>query len=116
MRLVFLLLFAALFAYAVSVWELSPLVIAVYGAASIICFVVYALDKAAAKAHRWRTSENTLLLLALACGWPGGMLAQVLLRHKTNKASFAGQFWLVALFNVGLFALLTSPYSLASLR
>lgn len=116
MRFAFLLLFAALFAYAVRAWELSPLVMAVYGVASIICFIVYALDKAAATAHRWRTSENTLLLLALACGWPGAMLAQVLLRHKTNKASFATQFWLVVLLNVGVFALLSSPYSIASWR
>ena len=113
MRFVFLLLFAALFAYAAIAWELSPLVMAIYVLASVICFIVYALDKAAAKAHRWRTSENTLLLLALACGWPGGMLAQVLLRHKTNKASFATQFWLVSLFNAGVFAYLSSPFSMA---
>ncbi|MES2902320.1 MAG: DUF1294 domain-containing protein [Pseudomonadota bacterium] len=110
MRVAFLLLFAALFAYALTAWQLSPAVVLAYAVASIVCFIVYAYDKAAAKAHRWRTSENTLLLLALACGWPGGMLAQQLLRHKTNKASFATQFWLVVLFNVGVFALLTSPY------
>ncbi len=110
MRYVFLLMFTTLLAYAATAWNLSPLVLAVYGVASVACFIVYALDKAAARAHRWRTSENTLLLLALACGWPGAMLAQQWLRHKTNKASFAVQFWMVVWLNAGLFTVLASPY------
>lgn len=109
MRYVVLLGFAALVAAAIHLWNAPALLIAsVYGAGSLISFVVYARDKAAAKAGRWRTPESTLLVLALACGWPGAMLAQQWLRHKTNKPGFSAQFWLIVLFNVGVFAWLTA--------
>jgi uncharacterized membrane protein YsdA (DUF1294 family) len=72
-----------------SVWWLA----AVYGVASIICFIAYAVDKSAAIHKRRRTPERTLLLLGLACGWPGGWLAQRWLRHKTVKPSFRIAYW-----------------------
>jgi uncharacterized membrane protein YsdA (DUF1294 family) len=65
-----------------------------YLLASIVCFIAYALDKAAARAGARRTPERTLLLLGLAGGWPGAVLAQQWLRHKTRKQSFLGLFWL----------------------
>ena len=63
---------------------------ACYAGASVLCFIAYARDKAAARAGRWRTPERTLLLLGLAGGWPGAMLAQRWLRHKSNKSNKAG--------------------------
>lgn len=71
-----------------------------YVGASLICFALYARDKAAARAGRQRTPESTLLWLGLACGWPGGVLAQRYLRHKTNKASFQWRFWLTVVANL----------------
>jgi len=41
-----------------------------------------------------------LLLLGLCCGWPGGLLAQQTLRHKTVKTSFQIAFWCSAAVNV----------------
>ncbi|MBX3628123.1 MAG: DUF1294 domain-containing protein [Rhizobacter sp.] len=70
---------------------------------SIICLLAYSFDKAAAEAGRWRTSEQSLLLLGLAGGWPGGLVAQQLLRHKSSKASFRAAFWGTAAVNVGAF-------------
>ncbi|MES3025691.1 MAG: DUF1294 domain-containing protein [Pseudomonadota bacterium] len=91
---------------------LSHLVGALYGAMSVFCFVAYARDKAAAKAGARRTSENTLLLLGLGCGWPGAVLAQQWLRHKTSKASFRLQFFATVGVNLGVFiALATLPAS-----
>ncbi len=72
----------------------------VYGVASVVCFIVYAVDKSAAVEHRRRISERTLLLAGLACGWPGGLLAQRWLRHKTAKTSFQIAFWCCAVVNV----------------
>ena len=111
MRYVSILLFACLYAFAMISWSTPPLVGAAYLLASAACFVVYAIDKSAARAGRWRTSETTLLLMGLACGWPGAALAQQWLRHKSSKASFRARFWASVGVNAGAFAYLASPLS-----
>jgi uncharacterized membrane protein YsdA (DUF1294 family) len=70
---------------------------------SFVTLVAYALDKSAAVAGRWRVSEQSLLLLGLAGGWPGGLVAQQLLRHKSNKTSFRHAFWGTVVVNVTAF-------------
>lgn len=60
---------------------------------SVFTFGLYALDKSAARAGNWRTSEATLLFAGLLGGWPGAVMAQHWLRHKTVKTSFRVQFW-----------------------
>lgn len=112
MRYASILLFAALFGFAMSAWNLSPMVGAAYLVASATCFVMYAIDQSAARAGRWRTSESTLLLMGLACGWPGAVLAQQWLRHKSGKPSFRTLFWATVALNVGAFAYLASPLPL----
>jgi uncharacterized membrane protein YsdA (DUF1294 family)/cold shock CspA family protein len=80
----------------------APLFIfALYIVMSAITFGVYALDKLAARAGRWRTPEKTLHLLALFGGWPGALLAQTFLRHKSTKFSFRWVFWLTLCLNMG---------------
>jgi uncharacterized membrane protein YsdA (DUF1294 family) len=111
MRYGSILLFAGLYAFAMVNWGTPQVVGAVYLAASAACFVVYAFDKSAARAGRWRTSENTLLLMGLACGWPGAVLAQQWLRHKSSKPSFRARFWVTVGLNVGGFVYLASPLS-----
>ncbi len=111
MRILALVVFAVIFAAAVHLWSVSPLVGLIYLAGSMACYTMYAIDKAAAKAGRWRTSENTLLLLGLACGWPGAILAQKMLRHKSNKHSFKSRFWLTVMVNIAAFVYLASPMS-----
>jgi uncharacterized membrane protein YsdA (DUF1294 family) len=74
-----------------------------YLVASAVCFAAYAGDKSAARAQARRTPETTLLMLGLACGWPGGLLAQQWLRHKTVKQPFRAQFWVTVVINVGAF-------------
>ena len=66
---------------------------------SLITFVVYAIDKATAQKGRWRTPEAHLHLLALLGGWPGAMIAQQALRHKSKKISFRLVYWITILFN-----------------
>ena len=79
-----------------------------YGVASVACFIAYAIDKSAAIHQRRRISERTLLLLGLCCGWPGGLLAQHWLHHKSSKTRFLIQFWLSVLLNVAAVAALTA--------
>ena len=83
---------------------LLPWVAVLYGAASAACFIAYAVDKRAAMRGARRTPERTLLLLGLACGWPGGWAAQRWLRHKSSKTSFRLKFWLCAALNVAALA------------
>jgi uncharacterized membrane protein YsdA (DUF1294 family)/cold shock CspA family protein len=88
-------------------------VAALYAGASVACFIAYALDKSAAQRGSWRTAESTLLMLGLVGGWPGAIVAQQTLRHKTSKASFRSAFWGSVLINVAAFVLLHSPLAAA---
>ncbi|GAB3124973.1 DUF1294 domain-containing protein [Leifsonia psychrotolerans] len=90
-------------------WPIPLWVATLYVGASILCFIVYAVDKSAARAGRWRISETTLLLLGLLGGWPGAIVAQQTLRHKTKKASFRKAFWTTVVANVAVFVVLATP-------
>jgi len=80
-----------------------------YLAISLFTFILYAVDKSAAKKGAWRTQESTLHLFSLAGGWPGAMIAQKTLRHKSIKQPFRAVFWVTVLLNMGvLFWLHTS--------
>jgi uncharacterized membrane protein YsdA (DUF1294 family) len=100
-----LLIFVAGYAAATLWWHLPAAVGLVYLVASIACFAAYAIDKSAARAKTRRTPERTLLLLGLAGGWPGGVLAQQWLRHKSAKTSFRVKFWATVALNAGAFVL-----------
>lgn len=91
-------------------WRIPSWVAGLYLVASVVCFVFYAVDKSAAVAGRWRISEGTLILLGLAGGWPGAIVAQQILRHKSNKASFRSTFWGSVVLNVVGFITLSSPF------
>jgi len=72
---------------------------------SSMSYLVYSHDKSVAGKVRWdRIPENTLHLLDLLGGWPGGLVAQQALRHKTVKASFQLGFWVSVVFNLALYA------------
>jgi len=75
---------------------------ALYWIVSVVTFVAYGLDKSAARAGCWRTAESTLQGLALIGGWPGALLAQQWLRHKSRKPRFLVLFWWLAWLNVAV--------------
>lgn len=104
-----LLLFAAAYAFATFMWGLPLMVGVAYLALSLGCFVAYAIDKSAARHGQWRTPESTLLLLGLVGGWPGAVLAQQWLRHKTSKTAFQWKFYLTVVLNLGLFLHFSRP-------
>lgn len=81
-------------------------VAAVYLAASSAAFAAYAWDKHAARNDRKRVAERTLHLLALIGGWPGALLAQRVLRHKTRKKPFRALCLATVLANCLLLAAL----------
>lgn len=102
-------LFAAYYLGVHLLWPLPPAVWGAYMAMSLATFIVYWGDKRAARRGQWRVPERTLHGLALACGWPGALLARQSLRHKSGKRSFARMFWLTVVANVALFTVLATP-------
>ena len=101
--------FALLYLAVTLFWRVPHWVAGLYLAASVVCFMTYAADKSAAVAGRSRVSENTLIFLGLAGGWPGAIVAQQVLRHKSNKAEFRAAFWGSVVLNVVAFVGLNTP-------
>jgi uncharacterized membrane protein YsdA (DUF1294 family)/cold shock CspA family protein len=102
--------FLVVFGVVTFVWNPSPVWMAVYLGMSVITFAVYAWDKSAAQQNRGRTPESTLHTLALAGGWPGALLAQQYLRHKSAKAEFRQVFWATVVLNVVGFVAVSSGW------
>lgn len=90
-------------------WKLPLLVGAAYIGMSVICAGFYWHDKNAARSGEWRTSEGTLIALGMLCGWPGAIVAQQLLRHKTTKPSFRVMHWFSVGLNLGFLLLVGTP-------
>lgn len=80
-----------------------------YSAMSTATFIVYWMDKRAAARGDWRVAEGTLHGLSLACGWPGALLAQHLLRHKSAKREFRRLYWLTVVVNIAAFIAVFTP-------
>lgn len=79
--------------------RLPPVVIGIYSVVSIVTSLLYLHDKSAARRGAWRVEESSLLLIGLVGGWPGAVVAQRILRHKTRKQSFQLAFWVTAVLN-----------------
>jgi len=104
-RLVAMPLFGAIVYVVATKWAVQPYALTFYLLASAVAFVGYGLDKVAARERRRRTPEATLHFLGLIGGWPGALVAQQLLRHKTSKPGFIAVFWLTVALNVAAFVL-----------
>lgn len=101
---------------AVAMDKVPPLIMLLYASTSLITFSVYAWDKSASRKGGWRTPESKLHLLALLGGWPGAMIAQQTLRHKSKKRSFRSVFWMTVILNCVGFAWLYTQKESATLQ
>ncbi len=81
--------------------------LAAYLMLGVVSFGVYGFDKRAARRGDWRVPEATLHGIDLIGGIAGGLLAQVLFRHKTRKEGFVIATALIATGHVVVLALLT---------
>lgn len=70
-------------------------VLALYLLMSIICFLVYWLDKQRSLKDEWRIPESTLHVLEFLGGWPGAFIAQHTLQHKNRKRLYQLVFGLI---------------------
>ncbi|WP_397453519.1 DUF1294 domain-containing protein [Pseudomonas sp. NA-150] len=70
-----------------------------YAVMSALTFFLYWRDKRQALTAGWRTPEKLLHGAELLGGWPGALLAQQSLRHKTRKVSYQVVFWLIVVLH-----------------
>ena len=107
-----LLVFGVAFATMIVMLGTPRWLTALYGVMSVIAFFAYGFDKAAALRGGRRVSEQTLLTLGFAGGWPGALVAQQIFRHKTRKRSFRRRFWARVVVNVLLLGALVTVTTL----
>ena len=110
------LVFLGALALSVVAGDLPPIILFFYLGASLLTFFIYFWDKSAARTGAWRTQESTLHTLSLLGGWPGALIAQQTLRHKSRKASFRAVFWVTVIVNCGLLIWLFTPTGSELLR
>lgn len=96
--------------------KIPMMVLWIYLGANLITYFVYAFDKVAAKDGAWRTSEGTLHWLSIVGGWPGALIAQQTLRHKSKKQSFRAAFWVTVVVNCLALVSLYSPIGESMVR
>jgi uncharacterized membrane protein YsdA (DUF1294 family)/cold shock CspA family protein len=109
---VFFLFFVA---FSVITTKIPPVIFLLYFIASILSFILYAVDKSAAKKGAWRIQESTLHLVSLIGGWPGALIAQQELRHKSKKQSFRSVFWITVIINSSVLYWVFTPVGSATL-
>lgn len=80
-----------------------------YIVASVVTFIVYAIDKFKAQRNGWRIQESRLHLLSLIGGWAGAGLAQQWLRHKSAKKQFRIVYWITVIINLTVLLWLIRP-------
>lgn len=90
--------------------------IPLYFSLSFFTYLMFARDKQAAKNNNWRTPENTLHLLSFMGGWPGALLAQNRLHHKTKKQPFKSILWLMIALNIIVFIWILTPTGSESIK
>ncbi|MEM7476287.1 MAG: DUF1294 domain-containing protein [Planctomycetota bacterium] len=84
-----------LLVYSAVTWLMSP-----------VAFVTYWIDKRRAQQDKFRVPEKTLHLLAALGGWPGAIIAQQWLRHKSQKLSFRMTLGAIVILHLALLVLL----------
>lgn len=114
--LMFAAVFLAFVVGTVAMGKLPFVVLIAYLVASCVAYLAYVFDKAASLKGQWRTPESTLHLFSLVGGWPGAMLAQRMVRHKTQKQSFQVTYWATVVLNCAVLAWLLSPTGLRAVE
>jgi len=93
-------LFLVIVGVSVLTAKIPAFIFALYMVASLLTFIMYAVDKSAAQKGARRTQESTLHLLS----------------HKSRKQSFRLVFWLTILLNCAAFVWLFTPTGATALQ
>ena len=68
--------------------SLHQLTLYYLAAINVITFLIYGIDKWKAKKHKWRSSESTLLMLAVIGGSVGAWIGMKTWHHKSLHKKF----------------------------
>lgn len=92
----------ALAAFLAWVWGFIPFgpVFGAYLGMSILTYAFYWVDKRRAVNDEWRLTETTLHTMEALGGWPGALVAQLALRHKTAKKDYQQVYWAIVVVHV----------------
>jgi uncharacterized membrane protein YsdA (DUF1294 family) len=72
----------------------------IYGFMSLLTFGLYWSDRRRARAGGWRIPESMLHAGEFLGGWPGALLAQRMVRHKTRKQPYVLVVWTIVIVHV----------------
>ena len=73
---------------------------AAFIALNLLTFAMFGIDKAKARAGSWRVAESTLLMLAFVGGTLGAYAGRAVFRHKTRKAPFNSNLFVIAVLQL----------------
>ncbi len=107
--IIIIIIFSIFLVLSVLVTQIPAFILAFYFMVSLLTFIIYSFDKSAAQNGDWRTPESTLHFLSLAGGWPGALIAQQKLHHKSKKQPFRMVFWITVILNLAAFIWLLTP-------
>lgn len=77
-----------------------------HAGASAVAFTLYGLDKARAVRGGRRVRESRLHLIDALGGWPGGLIAMRVFKHKRHKQAFTRAFAMTVFVHLAAMALL----------
>lgn len=80
--------------------KLDPIILILYLLVSLVTFLLYWLDKIKATKDQRRTPEKKLHFCSLIGGWPGALIAQRILHHKSRKKSFQIAYYITVILNI----------------
>ena len=84
--------------------KLPDFVFYLYTTLSVVCIAFYKTDKYAAQHGHWRTTERFLQVLPLFGGWPGALVIQQLIKHKTKNMAFRIKHFVMVITNLVAFS------------
>jgi len=73
---------------------------------SLLAMIVTIHDKNAARRHKWRVRESTLLMIATLGGSAAMLITMLLIRHKTKHAKFMAGLPVIIVLQIIVSALL----------
>lgn len=95
----------------ISYWNILGAFAAVYLIMSIVTYLMYWRDKSIAKRNTKRLKqvdrvpERTLHILEFFFGWPGALVAQRTLNHKSKKRKYQLAFWPIVILHIAVWAI-----------